>query len=150
SAFFEQPRIHSLPAEPDIVERQRAEAKLGDKNGAGVVKALDDSGILGGDAAAKRLSAVRGRDAGCIEKIFSAPGYAVERAAVFSGGDFGVGLFSLREGEIAGESDDAAKFRVKLGDAIEVDMSEALGSELSLLDPTRKFCNGRKSDVFVV
>ena len=36
-AFFEQPGVHGLAAEPDVVERERAEAELGDEHGAGVV-----------------------------------------------------------------------------------------------------------------
>ena len=38
-AFVEQPRVHRLAAEPDVVERERAEAELGDEHGAGVVEA---------------------------------------------------------------------------------------------------------------
>ena len=95
-ALLEQPRIHGLAAEPDVVERQRAEAELGDEHGARVVEALDDGGILIGDAVAERLGAVGGGDAGGVEKVFRAPGNSVQRAAIFSGGDFLVGLFGLR------------------------------------------------------
>ncbi len=35
-AFFEEPGIHGLAAEPDVVEGERAEAEFGDEDGAGV------------------------------------------------------------------------------------------------------------------
>ena len=47
-AFFQQPRIHGLAAEPDVVERQRAQAQFGDQHGAGLVQAVDHRGILCG------------------------------------------------------------------------------------------------------
>ena len=102
------------------------------------MKTLNDGGVLRGDAIAERFGAVSGGDPGRVKKIFAAPGNAVERAAICSSGDFRVGFFRLREGEIARESDDAAELRVELFDAIKIDMREALGSESALLDPSRK------------
>ena len=37
-SFLEKPRVHRLAAEPDVVQRERAEAELGDQHGSGVVK----------------------------------------------------------------------------------------------------------------
>ena len=98
-ALFEQPGIHGLATEPDVVEGERAEAELGEQDGAGGVQALDDGGVFCGNAIAKRLGAIGGGDSGGVEKIFSAPGNSVQRAAIFSCGDFGVGLFGLWKGE---------------------------------------------------
>src|ERR1051325_2279273 len=57
-AFIEQPGVHGLTAKPNVVERERAEAELGDKYGTGAMEALDDGGILRGDAITERLGAV--------------------------------------------------------------------------------------------
>src|SRR5437762_386166 len=149
-AFIEQPGVHGLTAKPNVVERERAEAELGDKNGAGVVETLDDGGVLRGDAIAERLRTVSGGDAGGVEKILAAPGDALERAAVFSSGDFGVGFFGLRKSKIAREGDDAAEFRIELLDAIEINVREALGREFALLDPARELGDRREGDIGVV
>ena len=95
--FFQQPRIHGLAAEPNIVERQRAEAQLGDQYGARVVQALHHRGILRGHAVAIRLGAVGGGNAGGVEKILRAPRNAMQRAAIVPGGDLAVGLLGLRQ-----------------------------------------------------
>jgi len=118
SAFFEQPRVHRLPAEPNIVEGKRAETELGEQNGASVMETLDDGGILRRDAVAEGFCAVGGGDSGGVEKILAAPGDAVKRAAVFADGDFRVGFFGLSEREIAREGDDTAELRIELLDAI--------------------------------
>ena len=121
--FFEEPRVHGLPAEPDVVEGERAEAELGDQHGAGVVQALHDGGVFVGNAVAEGLGAVGGGDAGGVEQVLAAPGNAVQRAAIFSGGDFLVGLLRLCESEIAGEGDDAAQLGIELLDAVEIDVA---------------------------
>ena len=117
-AFFEQPRIHGLAAEPNIVERQRAEAELGDEHGARVVQALHHGGVLIRDAVAEWLGAPGGRNAGGVEQVFAAPRDAVQRAAIFAGGDFGVGLLGLLQGEVARERDDAAQRGIKFFEAL--------------------------------
>ena len=57
-ALFEQPRVHRLAAEPDVVERERAQAQLGDEHRAGVVQTTHDRGVGGRHAVAERLGAV--------------------------------------------------------------------------------------------
>ncbi len=74
----------------------------------------------------------------------------MKRAAIFAGGDFRVGFFGLREGEIASEGDDAAELGIKLLDAAEVDFGEAFGSELALLDPAGELRYRGEGDVSVV
>src|SRR5262249_19173177 len=73
----------------------------------------------------------------------------VQRAAIVSGGNFGVGLLGLLEGEVAGERDDAVEFGVELLESIEVDIGEPLGGELAVFDPLRKLRDGGEGDVFV-
>ncbi len=41
-ALLQQPRVHRLPAEPDVVERERAERELGDQHRAGIVQPAHD------------------------------------------------------------------------------------------------------------
>ena len=71
-AFFEQPRVHRLAAEPDVVERQRAQAQLGDEHRAGLVQTAHDGGVGGRHAIPERLRAVGRRDACGVEQIFDA------------------------------------------------------------------------------
>ena len=77
----------------------------------------------GRDAIAERLGAVGGRDAGGIEQIFAAPGDAVQRAAIFAGGDFDVGLFGLRERQVARQRDDAAQLGIEALEALEINVA---------------------------
>ena len=101
-----------MATEPDVVEGERSEAELGDENRAGGVKALDDGGVVFGNAIAERLGAISGGNAGGVEKVFSAPGDSVEWTAILPCRDFDVGLFGLLQGEIFRERDDAEKFRI--------------------------------------
>src|SRR5947207_4113769 len=150
SAFLKQPRIHGLPTEPNVIQSKRTEAQLRDENGAGVVEALHDGGVFCRNSISKGFGAVGGGDSGSVEKILATPGNTVERPPVFARGDFGVGFFRLRESEIAREGDDAAEFRIELLNSIEVDVREALGSELALLDPAREPGDGSVGDVGIV
>jgi hypothetical protein len=44
-ALFEQPQIHGLTAEPDIVERQRSQTHLGHLHGASLAQAFHHRAI---------------------------------------------------------------------------------------------------------
>jgi len=114
------------------------------------MEALDDGGIVLGNAVAERLGSVRGWNSGGVEKILAAPGDAVKRAAVLAGSDFFVGLFRLCEREIARESNDAAELGIELLDAAQVDLREALGGEFALFDPARELSNWSKSNASIV
>ena len=59
----------------------------------------------------------------------------MQRAAILAGGDFLIGFFGLGEREVACERDDAMKLRVELLNALQINVGEALGGELALLDP---------------
>ena len=150
SAFFEEPGIHGLPAEPNVVEGQSAEAEFGEKHGAGGVEAFYNGGVFFRNAIAEWFSAVGSGDVGGVEKILAAPGDAVKRAAIFTSGDFCVGLSGLGEREIAGEGDDAAELGIELLDAAQIDLCEALGGEFALFDPAGELGYRGESDVGVV
>ncbi len=102
-AFFEEPGVHGLAAEPDVVEGEGAERELGNENCAGGVEAFGDGGVDGGDAVLEGFGAIRGGDVRGVEEVFGSPGDAVEGTAVVSGGNLGVGLLGLREGVVAGK-----------------------------------------------
>ncbi len=97
-AFVQQPGILRLPAKPDVVQRQRAHAQLGDQHRARLVQTLDHGGIVGRHAISVRLSAVGGGYAGRVEQILTAPRDAVQRSTIVTGGDLLVGLFRLGHG----------------------------------------------------
>src|SRR5258708_11483585 len=109
---------------------------------------LADCGINFWNAIAVGFGAIGGGDSRGVQQIFSTPGNAVKRAAIFSGGDFRVGLLGLREGQIFGERDDAAEFRIELLETLQIDLREALGSDLVSLDPAREAGN-RSGGYFV-
>ena len=91
------------------------------------MQALDDGGVGCRNAIAEWFGTVGRANAGGIEQVFAAPGNAVERAAIFSGGDFGVGLFGLREGEVSCERDDAAELGIEAFDAFQINLRQAFG-----------------------
>ncbi len=111
-AFFEEPGIHGLAAEPDVVEGEGAEGEFGDEDGAGFVEAPRDSRVGGGDTVTEGLGAVGGGDAGSVEEIFRSPGDTVEWAAIVTRGCFGIGFLCLLEGVVGGEGDDAVQFGI--------------------------------------
>ena len=148
-AFLEQPRIHRLTAEPDVVERERAEAELRDQHCAGLVESRDDGGVGRRNAIAVELRAVGRRNAGRVEEILPAPRDAVQRAAILSRRDLGVGLLRLRERVVARERDDAAKLGIEALNAIEIDVGEARRRQFLRLDPARQPRHRRERDVIV-
>ena len=70
--------------------------------------------ILSGHTVAERLGAVRGGDSGGVEQIFRSPRNSVKWAAVVSGTDFFVRLFSLRESQVARQRDYAVQLGIEL------------------------------------
>jgi hypothetical protein len=59
-------------------------------------------------------------------------------------------LFRLREGQIFGERYDAAEFRIELLQAFQINLSEALGSNLTRLYPAREAGDGSEGNfVFI-
>ena len=119
-ALFEKPGIHRLAAEPDIVERQRAQAQLRHQHRARIVQPLHHRGVLRGNAVAERLGAIGCRNAGGIHQVLRAPRNPVERAAILAGGDLLVGLPGLRQRQVAGQRDDAAQLGVEALQSFEV------------------------------
>ena len=105
-AFLEQPRVHRLAAEPDVVERERAERELRDEHRAGLVQPAHDRGVRRRHAIAERLGAVGRRDVLRVEQILHAVRDAVQRTAVLAGGDLGVGLLRARERVVPRDRDD--------------------------------------------
>ena len=90
--FLEQPRIHRLPAEPDVVERQRSQAELGHQHRSRFMQTLHDDGIFFGHAIAERLCAIGRSNSRRVEQILAAPRDAVQRSAIFARGNFFVRL----------------------------------------------------------
>ena len=143
------PRVHGLSAEPDVIEGECAQAELGNQHGAGIVQALHDDGVFLRNAVAEGLGAVGGGDAGGVEQVLAAPGDAVQWAAVMSGGDLGVGLLRLFEGEVAGQGDDATQLGIELLEAVEIDVCKPLRGEPAVLDPLRELGDWGERDVLV-
>src|ERR1019366_8624556 len=112
-AFLQQPWVHRLAAEPDVVQRERAHTQLGNQHRTCVVQTLHYRCILGRHAIAERLGAVRGKDARGVHEVLRTPRDAVQWPTVFASTDFPVGLPGLRERQFARERDDAAQFRIE-------------------------------------
>jgi hypothetical protein len=95
--------IHRLAAKPDVVERQRAQTELGDQHSAGILQALDDDRILLRHTVAIGLGAPGRRNVRGVEQVLHAIWNSMQRAAIFAGCDFGVGLPGLLHREVAGQ-----------------------------------------------
>ncbi len=106
-----------MAAEPDVVERERTQAQFRDQDGPCVFEAAHHGSVFGGNAISVGLRSVGGGDAGGVEQILRAPRNAVERPAVFSGGDFLVGGLRMGKGGVARERDDTVEFGIELLEA---------------------------------
>ena len=149
-ALLQQPRVHGLATEPDIVQRQCAQAQLGNQHCAGSVETRDHRGIFGRYAILERLGAPGGGDAGGIEQILHAIGNAVQRPTIVAGSNFLIGFFGLRQCMVGGERDDATQLRIETLDALEIDARKPLGGQRAGLDPARKFAHWREGDVVII
>jgi hypothetical protein len=113
--------------EPDVVERQRSHAQLGEQHRARRVQSRNDRGIRRRHAVAERFGAVGRGNAGCVEQILAAPRHAMQRTAVPSRRDLGVSLLRLLQRVIARERDDRADFWIQPLDSVEIDARQLLG-----------------------
>jgi hypothetical protein len=131
--------------EPDA---SAPEAQLGNEYGAGIVKTLHNTGILRGQAIAIWLGAVRSRYTGRCQGGPSRP-TAMQWASVVSGGDLAVGLLGLRQGQLAGERDDAVQLGIEALQAVQIDACKAFRRELARFDPAGQLRHRSESDVLV-
>ena len=127
-----------MPAEPDVVERERAKAELGHKDGSRGIQPLDDGTIFCGNAIAVRLGTVSGGNAGGVEEILCSLRNSVERAAIFACCDFRVGLTRLFQRMLAGQGDDAAELWIELFQAVKINLRQALRGDLAAFNPARE------------
>src|SRR5579862_6983812 len=113
------------------------------------MKAFDDGSVPRRYAIAVRFRPIRGRYACRVEKIFSAPGNSMQRSAIFARGNFAIGLFGLSEREITRLRNDATEFRVEAMDALEVNLRQPFGRQLSLAQPARELRHGREGNILI-
>jgi len=74
----------------------------------------------------------------------------MKRAAIFSGGNFGVRLPCLFQGMIARQRNHAAQFGIELLQSIQIDFRQPFRSNLPGLNPARKLRHGGIRDVGIV
>ena len=134
---------------PDVIERQRSQTQLGYQHRTRRMQTFHNHSVLRGHAVSQRLGAIGRRNSGCIEKIFCSPRDAMQRTAVLSGGDLGVGLFSLSEREVTCQGDDAAQFGIELLQTLQINLSEAFRAKFALLDPARELYQRGEGNIFV-
>jgi hypothetical protein len=101
------------------------------------MQTLHDDCSLRRHAIAIRFGAVGGGNAGGVQKILRAPRYAMQRAAIVSGGNLAVGLLGLRQSQVAGERDNAVQLGIEALQAVQIRAREALRRELARFDPAR-------------
>ena len=101
------------------------------------MQSLHHHGVFCWHAIAKRLGAIRSRNACRIEQVFSSPGNAVQWPTIVSGGNFRVGLFGLLQSQIARQCNDAVQLGVEPLQSVDIDIRQPLRSELAMLDPLR-------------
>ena len=137
-------------AEPDVVHGQRAEAEFCDEHGASSVEAIDDCGVL------VEFLVFRSRRAPCggitldREQILAAPGEPVQRAAIFSCGEIGVGFLGFCEGAVFGERDDEVKRRIVALEAIEIHFGERHRGDFLGADEFAELASAGEADVFQI
>ena len=148
-AFVEVPRVLGLPAEPDVVERERAQAELGHQHRARVGEPAHDGGVGRRHAVAVRLGAPGRRDAGGVDEILGAPRHAVQRAAVLAARELGVGAARGGERVVARDGDAAQELRLVALEPLEVERRQPLGAQLLRLDPARQRRQRGERDVLV-
>src|SRR2546429_528971 len=74
----------------------------------------------------------------------------MQRPAVLSCRDFCVGPFRLRQRQLSRQRDHAPQLRVELLDALQINLSQPLRGQLTLLDPPRKLRHRRKCDIHII
>ena len=131
-SFFRLPGISRHTGKPAPALRERAHRQLRDEHGAGFIQPFDNSRVVIDYLIAIRLSAKRRLYSLGGEKIFRAPRYSVQRAAILSTFDFSVRRGSLFEREIFGQGHDAKQFCPIVLQPREIHLRE-----LSRTDPAR-------------
>ena len=116
-ALLQQPRVHRLSAEPDVVERECAERQLRDEHGACLVESAHDHRVRSRHAIAERFGAVGGGDVLRVEQVLHAVRDAVQRAAILPGGDLGIRRFARASACSLRDRDDRAELRIEPLDA---------------------------------
>ncbi len=118
--FFEQPWIHRLAAEPDVVQCEGAQAQFGDQDCARIIQPFHDNRVIGRHAISKRLGAIGRPNARRIEEILRAPRDAMERATIAAIRDLTIGLLRSPKGGVTHESDDATELRIESLDPLQI------------------------------
>ena len=74
----------------------------------------------------------------------------MQRPAIFSRGNFLVGLLGLRQGMITGQCDHAMQFGIEALKPVKINVGEPDGSELALFHPARQMREWSEGNVFIV
>src|SRR3984957_3123373 len=147
--FFRKPRIHRLPAKPDVVERQRAQAELSHQHRPGCVESLHDDGVFTRNAIPIGLGAIRGGNARRVEQILHAKRNPMQRPAIFSLRDFFIGLLRLFHCLIARDRNGTPQLGIESFQSLQINAREPLRTELLAFDPARELSHGRERNVFI-
>ena len=94
-------------AMPDIAAGQRAQCQLGDQHRACLLKPLHDGRVIVKHLVFEWHRAPAGGIAARCQQVFRAPWDAMQRTAIQAAGDFVIGAFGLRYGEVFGVGGDA-------------------------------------------
>ena len=148
--LLEQPRIHGLTAEPDVVQRQRAQAQLGHQHCARCIEPCCHGRVFLGYAIPVRLRAVGRRNPRRIKQVLRAPRNAVQRPAIMSCGNLCIGLPRLLERVLPRQRNHAVQLLVESLQAVEVNLRQPHGCDLPALNPARKLCHRCEGNVGIV
>src|SRR6185312_9596101 len=144
------PGVAGAASEPPVAHGECAEVEFGDEDGSGGVEALDHSGVLVDDLMLEATGSPGGGITLSGEQVLGSPGQAVERAAIFAGGDFAVGFACLCEGALLGEIDDEVQYRVVALEAREVHLGEVERRNFAAADKAGQLGNGIEGDVLKI
>jgi len=85
-----------LSAEPDVIQRERAETQLCYEHRTGFMQALHNDRVFCGYSITERLSAISRRDSLGVDQVLGTPGDPMQRPSVLAYADFFVSSFGLR------------------------------------------------------
>src|SRR5947209_19316707 len=84
------------------------------------------------------------------KQVFAAPRNAMQRSAIFAGGDFAVGFARLRLCALVSEGDDAVKLRVESLEAFEIHRGEIAGRDAFCADQLAELADVPETYAFEV
>jgi hypothetical protein len=136
-------------AEPTVAIRERAQGQLRDKYRPGLFEPAGNSCFLVDLPILERCGAPGRRVAGVGDQVLRPPRNAVERAAIETGGQLGIGTGRLLQSQFLGKRDHALQKRVELLEPAEVQFRQLGRADLPRTDQRGQLRDRQKGQCLV-